>query len=98
NPQTVGNTAPVMQDFDTDLGETAGARIRYESDATDLLASMHYPAGAASPLTPLQQLQRAEARADQLMLASSVFVPHCSEFIVEWSFGDVDSNGLVVWF
>lgn len=36
-------------------------------------------------------------RADQLMLSASNFVPGCSEFIVEWSFGarfpDSDPNG-----
>jgi hypothetical protein len=31
--------------------------------------------------------------ADQMMLTASNFVPHCSEFIVEWSFGEVYPQG-----
>ncbi len=40
---------------------------------------------------------------DQMMLAASNFVPHCTEFIVEWSFGKVDPDvgddryGQVIW-
>ncbi len=49
-------------------------------------------------------------RADQIMLAGSNFLPHCTEFIVEWSFGvqytsdPTDSNydaakaGQLVWY
>lgn len=32
-------------------------------------------------------LERAYRRADQIMLSSSNFLPRCTEFIVEWSFG-----------
>lgn len=38
------------------------------------------------------RLARAIAEANQEMLTSQVFVPHCSEFIVEWSYGEVDEN------
>lgn len=31
-------------------------------------------------------------RSDQGMLASSVFLQHCTEFIVEWTFGQVDED------
>jgi hypothetical protein len=85
--------ATAGQDIPKDVPDTLGTRIRYEANATDLLASMQLPATA----TGVQQLKQAEDRADQLMLAASNFVPHCSEFIVEWSYGDVDSLGLVVW-
>ncbi|MGD9688555.1 MAG: prepilin-type N-terminal cleavage/methylation domain-containing protein [Phycisphaerales bacterium] len=43
-------------------------------------------------------------RADQLALAASVFVPGCSEFIVEWSFGETDTDpqsptrGRTIWY
>lgn len=37
-------------------------------------------------------LQRAYAEANQEMLASSVFVPRCTEFVVEWSYGFVDHS------
>jgi type II secretory pathway pseudopilin PulG len=55
-------------------------------------------------------LQEAYLRADQLMLASSNFLPRCTEFIVEWSMGNTfPSNpnatgfvpgraGEVIWF
>jgi hypothetical protein len=68
--------------------------VRYEPESTDLLASMQLPANASD----LQKLQAAEARADQLMLSGSTLVPHCSEFIVEWSFGQVDDKGQTIWF
>lgn len=32
-------------------------------------------------------------RTDQVMLASSSFAPHCTEFIVEWSFGETYLGG-----
>ncbi len=32
-------------------------------------------------------------RTDQVMLASSSFAPHCTEFIVEWSFGETFKGG-----
>lgn len=32
-------------------------------------------------------------RTDQVMLASSSFAPHCTEFIVEWSFGETYQGG-----
>ena len=38
--------------------------------------------------TSLSAIDREIALADQQMLSASVFVPRCSEFIVEWSFGD----------
>jgi len=37
-------------------------------------------------------LQKAYAEAHQEMLGSSVFVPRCTEFIVEWSYGFVDNS------
>lgn len=43
-------------------------------------------------------LERTYRRADQLMLTSSLFVPRCSEFIVEWTFGQADTSGRLVWF
>ncbi|MHA7814009.1 MAG: hypothetical protein ACX94C_11525 [Phycisphaerales bacterium] len=36
-------------------------------------------------------LERAYAEANQEMLGSSVFVPRCTEFIVEWSYGFVNN-------
>jgi type II secretory pathway pseudopilin PulG len=55
------------------------SRIRYEPEAPNYLGVTGDPM-----LTPLQG---AAFRADQLMLSSSNFLPRCTEFIVEWSFG-----------
>ncbi|HCT44114.1 MAG: hypothetical protein CMJ35_07680 [Phycisphaerae bacterium] len=40
-------------------------------------------------------LERAYAEANQEMLGASVFVPRCTEFIVEWSFGFVNNTAAV---
>jgi type II secretory pathway pseudopilin PulG len=52
---------------------------------------------------PIPGIQQDYDRADQLMLASSVFIPRCTEFIVEWTFGEVESIdeqtlGRTVWY
>jgi type II secretory pathway pseudopilin PulG len=65
-----------------------GTRMRYEPESTDLLASTTLAS---------TDLEKAEARADQLMLSRTGIVPHCSEFIVEWSFGNTEQNGQVIW-
>lgn len=54
-------------------------RIRYEP------ASPNYVGVLAD--AGLSTLQRESRRGDQIMLAASNFLPRCSEFIVEWSFG-----------
>lgn len=58
-----------------------GQRIRVDATAPNPLG-VGLPAGG----TPQQDAWR---RADQIMLAAHAAVPHCTEFIVEWSFGDV---------
>lgn len=72
------NALPVDSDSGADSG--FGGRMRVEPEPPNPLA--YGPAYSSDPLA------REFLRADQLMLASSVFVPGCSEFIVEWSFGD----------
>ncbi|MBL8759325.1 MAG: type II secretion system protein [Phycisphaerae bacterium] len=52
---------------------------------------------------PAPDIQQDYDRADQLMLSASVFVPRCTEFIVEWTFGEVESIdqqtlGRTVWY
>jgi prepilin-type N-terminal cleavage/methylation domain-containing protein len=39
----------------------------------------------------------AVARADQIALSASAFIPGCTEFIVEWSFGEIDARGRLLW-
>lgn len=54
------------------------SRIRYETGPTNYL----------EVLATYADEELAYRRADQLMLASSNFLPNCTEFIVEWSFGE----------
>jgi type II secretory pathway pseudopilin PulG len=54
-------------------------RIRYEPEPPNYLGVIGDP--------NLTALAAAYSRADQLMLSSSNFLPRCTEFIVEWSFG-----------
>lgn len=56
-------------------------RVHCEPAPTNLI-------GVAS--SGLTDLQRAYRTTDQMMLSASNFLPHCTEFIVEWSFGDND--------
>lgn len=77
------------------LGQPPGTRIRCEPGPTGYDETLI--GGNAQPL------ERAYRRADQLMLGASNFVVGCTEFIVEWTFGDVDTTtssatfGQVVW-
>lgn len=59
--------------------------VRYEDIPTRLLFNEDEFNSAPNP-----ELARAYAEANQEMLNSSVFVPRCTEFIVEWSFGFVN--------
>jgi hypothetical protein len=93
DPQIIGRMQAWMSDALPAWSDAAqpdhNTRVRCEPAATDYVgiadpASTTYideTGGAAS------QVQRALRRADQMMLSSSNFLPHCTEFIVEWSFG-----------
>lgn len=54
-------------------------RVRFEDGPTDFF-------GAQTALNPVVASYRV---ADQSMLSSSNFMPRCTEFIIEWSFGKV---------
>lgn len=72
--------------------EYPGTRLRYEP------ASTNYVGVLTSYNTTAKAAEGAYRRADQMVLPASNFVPNCSEFIVEWSFGDVDQNNSeIVW-
>ncbi|CAG0987173.1 hypothetical protein PHYC_02087 [Phycisphaerales bacterium] len=62
-----------------------GIRVRYEPQPPDLLQVIKDQTAGA--------YQVGYQRADQLMLASNNLLPHCSEFIVEWSLGMPGSDG-----
>ncbi len=58
------------------------AGVRYEDIPTRIM----YPESQFE-VSDRGDLQRAYAEAHQEMLGSSIFVPRCTEFIVEWSYG-----------
>jgi hypothetical protein len=85
---------PALSDF--------GQRMRVEPSAPNLLG-----VGTGWNIGDLSNVfGRAAALTDQQMLANHSFMPRCSEFIVEWSFGDIDvlnaadpySFGRMKWF
>ncbi len=58
------------------------AGVRYEDIPTRIM----YPEGHFD-VSDQGDLERAYAESHQEMLGSSIFVPRCTEFIVEWSYG-----------
>lgn len=63
------------------------AGVRYEDLPTRLILEPE-----RFPRTDEGRLARAITESHQEMLASQVFVPRCSEFIVEWSYGYIDDT------
>lgn len=76
--------------FDAGRGTAQGDRIRAEIGPTDFRGVLTEPsivAGAGDARA--QSLAREIARSDQFALSMSNFAVSCTEFIVEWSFGEV---------
>lgn len=85
-----------------DIGGTAfvdpvpGARMRYEETPPDYLGVLGQSFS--------KQEEEQYRRIDQSMLTASNLIPRCTEFIVEYSFGQVDSvpssptYGQVIWY
>ncbi|VAX39543.1 hypothetical protein MNBD_PLANCTO03-1037 [hydrothermal vent metagenome] len=92
NPHPNDNRAPAT---------TAGIRPRYEPALPDLIGTLANYDNNTSGVPVFEQNLRL---ADQQVLGSSVFVPQCTEFIVEYSFGQVVDNissplhGQLIWF
>ena len=59
------------------------SRVRYETVPTRLL----YEEDAFTT-----DRERVYTESDQEMLGSSSFIPRCTEFIVEWSYGLIDKS------
>lgn len=78
--------------------DNTGHRIRYEDQPPQLFASL--PASPSNEELLLEAIEQA----DQEMLSSSIFLPGCSEFIVEWTYGIVDerngspTEGQPIWY
>ncbi len=71
---------------DLSEGLPTGQRIRAEPLSPDLLETAYSSTSAEAPLF-----------ADQVALTGSILLPRCSEFIVEWSFGEVNAAGQIIW-
>jgi type II secretory pathway pseudopilin PulG len=63
--------------------ESGRTRVRAEENPPAMFVALKQPQTNAD-----EQLKKAMAIADQQMLMRSGFVPHCSEFVVEWSMGE----------
>ncbi len=86
----------------SDIGAASGQerRVRAEALPPDYLGTI----GASGVEGQAFQETQPWRRTDQTMLTASNFVPGCSEFIVEWSFGNVytdaadpDLRGQIIW-
>lgn len=75
--------------YDPAFPNYTGFRVRYEPSPPRAFLDDGTALGASAADLELR-LQRANEQADQDMLASSIFLPRCTEFIVEWSFGIID--------
>lgn len=85
--------------------EAFGVRMRYEPQPPNMYDAISTdpaacpPIGSAGAGAAGQQGTIRARRADQVAITGSNFLPRCSEFIVEWSFGQTDRNtGEVKWF
>lgn len=76
-------------------GRFARTRIRYEKSPPGYNADVFGPDAATGTSAVLQ----AAYRADQQLVGASQFIPRCTEFIVEWSLGELDpATGQVIWY
>lgn len=95
-------------------GHALGFRMRAERFPPNLyppirdtndprLLDLRYDTGDYPSGTAVEELMAAVEQADQEMLINNVFLPRCSEFIVEWSYGVIDrrasstTNGQLIW-
>ena len=73
----------------------ARTRVRYEKSPPGYNADVFGPDAATRPNAVLQ----AAYRADQQVIGASQFIPRCTEFIVEYSLGEIDPDtGKVIWY
>jgi hypothetical protein len=74
-------------------GEPRGVRMRCEPSSPDLLSVI-----SRQPTSDAQQLDMHQQTSNQRMLQSSNFLQGCTEFLIEWSFGELDSFGRQRWY
>ncbi|MCB9846375.1 MAG: hypothetical protein H6811_10375 [Phycisphaeraceae bacterium] len=80
-------TDAIGEDLD-ELRDIGGLRMRAEVSPPALLDVLD----PGSPDHPTDAFQEADRASDQMMIASANLAAKCSEFMVEWSFGQVYRN------
>ena len=91
---------PVITDRRSPLANPVGVRARYEESLPDYVGTLSTYTDARTRKYPFIQKFRLT---DQRMLSNAVFVPRCTEFIVEYSFGETVTDdtspfyGQLVW-
>lgn len=86
NHSAASNSGLSLYGADILAGERTTARMRYEHQppALNIQAQAEVSGSATS-----SRVEAAYREADQAMLTRAAFLPRCTEFIVEWSFGDL---------
>lgn len=74
-----------------------GIRMRYEPEPPNYMGVITDPS-FRPPVQPGRARTLSQLRADQLMLSSNNFLPRCTEFQIEWSFGQMNDNQQVIWY
>ncbi|MBX3363808.1 MAG: type II secretion system protein [Phycisphaeraceae bacterium] len=94
------NALPADSDGDDFTVNLRGLRMRAERTPPALPDIVAAAPRAGSGVTFARgSLEAADRLNDQLVLTSSMFVPRCSAFIVEWSFNQVDeTTGEIIWY
>ncbi len=82
---------PSRWDLSTNPPEFIGG-VRYEDIPTRIMYPERGSTQDPFPGGDQGDIARAYAEANQEMLGASVFVPRCTEFVVEWSYGFVNQN------
>jgi prepilin-type N-terminal cleavage/methylation domain-containing protein len=77
----------------------SGLRMRVDPTSANLLRILREDGKFKPSAKPKVDYNRSYLRADQMQLAGNAFLAGCTEFIVEWSFGEVDPNtSELIWY
>jgi prepilin-type N-terminal cleavage/methylation domain-containing protein len=74
--------------------ETLQSRIRVAIEPPGLLANLDASANATNAL---ERRVASVQRSDMQAVSSGSLISNCTEFVIEWTFGKVDSAGELVW-
>ena len=94
-PALTGAPPPYPSDRNVYEFESARTRMRTEKSPPGYNADVFSPDAAEN----YNEVQWAAYRGDQQIVGASQFIPRCTEFIVEWSLGQIDSDtSEVIWY